>query len=420
MSRDALAEEVDLSDPEFWLRPASARHQGFRELRQHRPLATFPEPRYMSDSPWAPAPGGEFRAVTRHADVVEVTRHPERYSSAQAISILDVPAEMADLFAGMLAKDDPAHARLRRIVSKAFSSRQIAGTMDTIDEVARQTVHRAAALGEFDFVTEVASPYPLEIICRMTGVPLSHREDIARCADTIVSVGDPEFVPPGADRFLSIFDAGEELAALLRDLAEHRRRQPADDLVTALVTTNPDGEALTDAEVSSFFILLLLAGSETTRNCLTHGIVALTEHPDQRAAWLADPGLATTAVDELIRWATPVNWIRRTATEPSVLAGEPVAVGEKLALLYCSANFDDAVFDDPFRFDLGRTPNPHLSFGAPGPHFCLGAHLARREIATLMQHLLAAVPWIEATAEPDRITSTTFVNGIKHLACRCA
>jgi cytochrome P450 len=418
MSRDALAEEVDLSDPAFWSRPTPDRRAGFRELRRNRPLAMFPEPRGLADSPWPAPAGAEFRAVTRHADVVEVTRRPDAYSSAQAISILDVPPEMADLFAGMLAKDDPAHARLRRIVSSAFSSRQIAGLGDTIEDVARRTVHRAAALGEFDFVTEVASPYPLEIICRMMGVPLDHLGAIGRCADAIVSLGDPEFIPAGSDRYLSVFEAGEELAAQVRDLAEHRRRRPAGDLITALVTTNPDGEALSDTELVSFFILLLLAGSETTRNTLTHGIVALTEHPDQRAAWLADPGLTATAVDELVRWATPVNWTRRTATVDTVLAGEPVAAGEKLALLYCSANFDDEVFDDPERLDLGRSPNPHLSFGAPGPHFCLGAHLARREIATLMGELLAVLPRLEATDEPDRITSTTFVNAVKHLTCR--
>ena len=325
---------------------------------------------------------------------------------------------MADLFGGMLTKDDPAHARLRRIVAGAFSSRHIAELMDTISQIARRTVRRAAELGEFDFVTEVASPYPLEIICRMMGVPLAHLDAVSRCADTIMSLGDPELIPRGSDPALAILEASDELAALVRDLAEHRRRRPADDLVTALVTSNADGEALTDAELVSFFILLLVAGSESTRNTLTHAVVALTEHPDQRAAWLADPGVTATAVDELIRWATPVNWTRRTATEDTELAGQPIAAGEKLALLYCSANFDEEVFEDPFRFDLRRSPNPHLSFGAAGPHFCLGAHLARREIAALMEELLAVLPGLEATGEPDRITSTTFMNGIKHLSCR--
>ena len=192
---------------------------------------------------------------------------------------------------------------------------------------------------------------------------------------------------------------------------------PADDLITALVTTNIDGEALTPSELASFFVLLLTAGNETTRNSITHGLLALTEHPDQRALWQRDPvGVGATGVDEVVRWASPVNWMRRTVTQDTVLAGEELHAGDKVLLFYGSANRDEDVFADPFVFDVLRNPNPHVGFGAAGPHFCLGAHLARREIDVMLRQLLVRLPDFETSSTPERSVSR-FVNGIKHLDC---
>ena len=204
----------------------------------------------------------------------------------------------------------------------------------------------------------------------------------------------------------------------MKELGAARVEHPTDDLTTALITTNIDGEALTHDELASFFILLLTAGNETTRNSISHALLALTEHPDQRALWQTDPAtIAVTGVDEIVRWASPVIWMRRTVTEDTVLSGQELHEGDKVLLFYNSANRDEDAFDDPFTFDVRRSPNPHFGFGAAGPHFCLGAHLARREIDVMVRELLRRLPDIEASGEPDRLRSN-FINGIKHLPCR--
>jgi cytochrome P450 len=412
-------EDIDLSDLEFWERPWAEREGAFALLRRERPLAFFEEPDATEISALAPPPGPGYRAVTRYADVVEISRHPEIYCSGRgAVSIPDLPPEMVEYFAGMISTDNPRHARLRRIVSAAFNPRRIASIEDTIEEVADRIIQRAAPLGECDFVTEFASPLPLEIICDMMGIPSSEYATVLRCSNVILSNGDPEYVPEGADPVLAFIEAGQELTDLMNDLSSHRIDHPADDLTTALITTNIDGEALTSGELASFFVLLLTAGNETTRNAISHGLLALTEHPDQRRLWQADPAaVGTTGVDEIVRWATPVIWMRRTVTEDTVLSGETLRQGDKVLLFYNSANRDEAAFADPYRFDVRRSPNPHVGFGAAGPHFCLGAHLARREIDVMMRELLARLPDIEAVGEPDRLRSS-FINGIKHLPCR--
>jgi cytochrome P450 len=412
-------DDIDLSDLDFWGRPWTEREGAFALLRRQRPLAFFAEPDATELSPLAPPPGPGYRAVTRYADVVEISRHPEIYCSARgAVSIPDLPPEMVEYFAGMISTDNPRHARLRRIVSAAFNPRRIAGIEDTIEAVADRIIERAASLGACDFVTEFASPLPLEIICDMMGVPPSQYAAVLRCSNVILSNGDPEYVPEGADPVLAFIEAGQELTDLMNDLSSHRIDHPADDLTTALITTNIDGEALTSGELASFFVLLLTAGNETTRNAISHGLLALTEHPDQRQLWQADPAaIGTTGVDEIVRWASPVIWMRRTVTQDTVLSGETLQEGDKVLLFYNSANRDDAVFTDPYRFDVRRSPNPHVGFGAAGPHFCLGAHLARREIDVMMRHLLVRLPDIEASGEPDRLRSN-FINGIKHLPCR--
>jgi len=412
-------DEIDLSDLAFWARPWSEREGAFALLRRERPLGLFEEPDLSATSPLAPPRGPGYRAVTRHADVAEISRHPEIYCSGRgAVSIFDLPPEMVEYFAGMISTDNPRHARLRRIVSAAFNPRRIKAIEENIQAVADRVIDRAAGLGECDFVTEISAPMPLEIICEMMGVPPSEYATVFHATNVILSGGDTEFIPEGNDPMMAGLDAGATLTALMKELAEARVADPTDDLTTALITTNIDGEALTHDEVASFFILLLTAGNETTRNSITHALLALTEYPDQRALWQADPvTIAATGVDEIVRWASPVIWMRRTVTEDTVLSGQELHDGDKVLLFYNSANRDEDAFEDPFTFDVRRSPNPHFGFGAAGPHFCLGAHLARREIDVMMRELLARLPDIEASGEPDRLHSS-FINGIKHLPCR--
>ena len=416
--RTMNVDDIDLSDMAFWALPLGERERAFALLRAERPLAHFEEPDFSGSSSLAPPPGRGYRAVTRHADVTEVSRHPEIYCSGKgAISIIDLPEEMVEFFAGMISTDNPRHARLRRIVSAAFSPRRIDAIERSIEEVAGRLIDRVATLGECDFVAELAAPLPLEIICDMMGLPPSEHATVFRCSNIIASSGDHEYLEPGDDPLEAMVSAGYELVDLLAKLSARCKEHPTDDLTTALVTTNIDGEALTPAELASFFILLLTAGNETTRNSISHGLLALTEHPGQRAIWQADPlTVAATGVDEIVRWASPVNWMRRTVTEDTVLAGEDLHPGDKVLLFYGSANRDEDVFVDPYTFDVRRNPNPHVGFGAAGPHFCLGAHLARREIDVMIRELLVRLPDIEASGEPVQ-TVSRFVNGIKHLPC---
>ncbi|MGH9093017.1 MAG: cytochrome P450 [Acidimicrobiales bacterium] len=411
-------DEVDLTDLDFWARPLAERDEAFRLLRSERPLAFFHERDLREVSALAPPPGPGFRAVTRHAHVAEVSRHPEIYRSGPgAVSIPDLPPEMVEYFSGMISTDNPRHARLRRIVSAAFTPRRVRTVEDHIEQVAVDVVGRVARDGACDFVTGVAAPLPLRVICGMMGIPEHDQDAVLRCSNVILSSGDPEYVPEGHDPVVAFVEAGQELTAMMEAIADHRRAHPADDLTTALITTNIDGEALSHAELASFFVLLVVAGNETTRNAIAHGLWALTEHPDQRAAWAADPeGVAPTAVEEIVRWASPVTWMRRTVGRETVLAGEALHPGDKVVLYYNSANRDEAVFTEPYRFDVTRSPNPHVGFGAAGPHVCLGAHLARREIRVMFDVLLRTLPDIRATAPPDRLRSD-FVNGIKHLPC---
>jgi cytochrome P450 len=412
-------DDIDLSNLEFWEAPWERREAAFAVLRAERPIAFFDEPELEVETIIPIPPGPGYFAITRYADVVEISRHPELYCSGKSGStIIDMPPELLEFFGSMINMDDPRHARLRRIVSSAFNPRMVRAVEDTIESVADEIIDKVRAQGECDFVTEVAARLPLKVICDMMGVPESEYDKVFSCSNIILSMGDTEYVPEGEDPVLAFMNAGNDLAELMKQLAAHRSSNPTDDLTSALANANVDGESLTEAELASFFILLLVAGNETTRNAISHGLWALTEHPDQRAAWEADfDGLAPTAVDEIVRWASPVIYMRRTLTAPTTLSGHEFAEGDKVILFYNSANRDEEVFADPQRFDIRRAPNPHVGFGAPGPHFCLGAHLARREITVMFRELLRKIPDIRATAEPDRLRSN-FINGIKHLPCQ--
>jgi methyl-branched lipid omega-hydroxylase len=410
------AAEIDLSDWEFWKLTPAERDLAMADLRRELVLPFYAEPS-VEGQDWIEA-GPGYWAVLRHEDVEACSRQPDIFSSAAgATNIFDLPVEFLEFFGSMINMDDPRHLRLRRIVARAFSPKMVAQIERDIKTVAAAVVDDLIASGPGDFVTKVAARVPLEVICRMMGIPKDRYEDIFRCSNLILGAQDPEYLAEGADIAAALLGAGAELTALLSALAEQRRAEPADDLVTALALGEVDGERLTDQEIGSFFILLVVAGNETTRNAISSGLVALTENPEERARWQADfDGMATTAVDEIVRWATPVAWMRRTALRDTELAGKSIKTGDKLLLFYSAANRDETVFTDPHRFDLSRNPNPHLAFGGNGPHFCLGAHLAKREITEVFRELFTRVPDIRASGEPVRLLSS-FINGIKHVPC---
>ncbi len=406
-------DDIDLSDVGFWERPYEEREGAFQLLRRERPMPHFEDP-VLEGLPV----GDGYYALTRHQDVTTVSRHPELYCSGKgAVSLLDLPEEMVEYFSGMISTDNPRHTRLRRIVSNAFNPRRVRQIEDSIDEVAKEIVDGVAARGECDFATDVAAPFPLRIICDMMGVPRAEEANVLRCSNVILSGGDPEFMPAEGNPIEAFLTAGATLTALMEDLAAFRRDHPIDDLTSDLVHSDLDGDSLSHQELASFFILLITAGNETTRTAIAHALWAFTQHPEQRAGLQADyEKVAPTAVEEIVRWASPVIWMRRTVTAPTELSGVSLREGDKVLLMYNSANRDEEVFEDPYAFDVARDPNPHLGFGAAGPHFCLGAHLARREIKVMYRELFRRLPDIEATAEPDRLRSS-FVNGIKHLPC---
>ncbi len=365
-----------------------------------------------------PNSGKGYRALTRHADVSHASRHPEIFQSGQgATSMIDLPEEMLEFFGSMINMDNPRHARLRRIVSAAFNPRMVKDIIDRVELVADDVIDRVAEKGSCDFVVEVAARLPLEIICDMMGIGAADYDTVFNASNVILSSGDPEYIPEGTDPMMAFMLAAQQLTMLMTELAEHRKEHPTDDITSALVNTNVDGEALTASEIASFFILLVVAGNETTRNAISHGLLALTNHPDQRALWLADPaGVSATGVDEIVRWGSPVIWMRRTVGQDTELGGEKLSEGDRVILFYNSANRDGEVFEDPFTFNVLRNPNPHVGFGAAGPHFCLGAHLARQEIDVMFKHLFDRLPDIRSVGEPDRLRSP-FINGIKHLDC---
>ena len=414
--REALSvDEIDLSDIEgFWTRPPAEREGAFKTLREQRPIAFFEEPDLETDL----IPKGRgYYALTKHAHILEASRQPELFCSGKgATSIIDMPEVMLDFFGSMINMDDPRHARMRRIVARGFTPRMLAKVEQDVQRAAAECVDRVIELGECDFVTEVASRLPLKIICDMMGIPERDYDFIFERSNVILSNGDPEYIPEGSDILTAFLTAGSDLSNLVQELGKYRRDNPIDDLTSALVNAELDGEKLDDQELGSFFILLVVAGNETTRNAISHGMKLLTDHPDQRTLWVDDfEAVAPTAVEEIVRIASPVIWMRRTVTTDGArICDHEFTEGDKLILFYNSANRDADVFDDPFTFDVRRSPNPHVGFGGPGPHFCLGAHLARREITVMFRELLQRVPDIHATAEPDRLRSN-FINGIKHL-----
>lgn len=407
-------DDIDLSEEGFWERPRSFREGAFETLRRERPVPRFDE---VAFGPLEAGPG--YNVLTKMEDVLFASKNPKIFGSAQgATSVADLPPEFLEFFGSIINMDDPRHAQQRKIVSAAFTPGRLKKVEDQVAEVAAKVVDDIATKGSCDFVTEVAARLPLQIICEMMGVPEDRWEFVFERSNVILGAGDPEYVGElGPDELIgALLTAGAELAGLMTEMAEARKVDPTDDLTTALITPTEDGEVLTQADLNSFFVLLLVAGNETTRNAISHGLYQLTQHPEQKQMWIDDFDThAKTAVEEIVRYASPVIFMRRTLNEACTMpSGTELQAGEKVLLWYASANRDADAFENPHAFDITRTPNNHVGFGGPGPHFCLGANLARREITVMFQELFRRLPDIHTVGEPAYLNSN-FVNGIKHI-----
>jgi len=401
--------EANLADLDFW--DSSREHQDevFARLRAERRPVRCPTP-----------DGVGFYVLTRHADIEEVSRNPSVFSSEPvSTSLDDLPEEVREFSGSIISLDAPRHTRLRRIVARAFTPRMVGELKQEIAAIARGIVDDLEQKGPCDFVAAVAAPMPLRLISRILGIPAELEQDMHAHTDAILASGDPDYTgPSGEDRGQVLVRKYTALQAMMEELAAERRARPAEDLITRLITANVDGECLTVQELGKFFRLLVVAGVETTRNSLAHALALLSEHPAQRELLLS--GLADRlpgAVEEIVRYETPTRWMRRTVTERVAQHPDiPYRPGERVVMFYHSGNRDESVFPDADTFDITRDPNPHIGFGATGPHFCLGAHLARVEIAVLLEELLTRLPDIHVNGPGERQRSS-FVNGFKTLPC---
>ncbi len=404
----------DLSEVEFWNQPREYREGAFKTLRDTPELQFFKE-REFEGSPFPVGPG--YYALTRYEDVWTASRNAQLFCSGKGSNIGDMPQEMNEFFGSMINMDDPKHFRLRNIVSKGFTPKEITRVNDYVQVKAQAIVDGLLDRfpnGECDFVEEVAAPLPLQIICEMMGIPDSDIKQIFNWTNVILGAGDPEY----GGTLQALMTAALEMFSYAQALGEDRVASPREDMTSAMMNAVVDGERLTAQEFGSFFILLVVAGNETTRNAISHGMRALTDNPAQQAIWFDDFEANTkTAVEEIVRFATPVIHFRRTATQDTVLAGQQLKEGDKVVLWYNSANRDERVFANPYEFDVRRSLLPaQAGFGAGGPHFCLGANLARREISVMFDEIRKRLPNIRITGEPEYLQSF-FINGIKRLPC---
>jgi methyl-branched lipid omega-hydroxylase len=406
---DVPLSEIDLGTWDFWEQDDDFRDGAFATLRREKPISFWEIPK----QPDFDAGAGHW-ALARYDDVHYVSRHPHIFSSAPNITIGDNIPELSEFFGSMIVTDDPRHQRLRNIVSRAFTPRVVARTEESVRLRARRLVDGMISKhpdGKGEVVAELAGPLPLQVICDMMGIPEEDNDTVFHWTNVILGFGDPDLATEREEFIKVSMDFGGYAMAL----ADDRRTNPRDDLTTSLVQAEVEGEKLTSSEIASFFMLLAIAGNETTRNAISHGVLALTRYPDEREKWWSNfDEVCHSAVEEIVRWASPVVYMRRRVTEDTELCGVQLAAGDKVSMWYCSANRDEGKFADPYLFDVMRDPNPHVGFGGGGAHFCLGANLARREIAVAFEELHRRVPDIVATAEPARLLST-FIHGIKQL-----
>lgn len=402
------ATDIDLLDRDRFRQDIP--HEWFRWLRANAPVFHHREP-----------DGPGFWVITRYDDVVAVSRDAAAFSSDGArggvVGLEEGTPQTEAQEAGgnlMLYMDPPDHTRYRRLVNRGFTPRMI-GRMEThIRDLAVPILERAIAAGEADFVVDVAAELPLEVIAELIGVPHEDRHKIFDWSNRMIGSDDPEYLVSQEE----IMQAQVEMFLYAQELADRRRQEPGDDIITALLSAEIDGESLSDMDFNLFFLLLSVAGNETTRNAISHGMDAFLGNPDQYDLLASDLAEhSRLATEEILRWASPVLYFRRNVTRDVELRGQTLHAGDKASIWYVSANRDEDVFDDPFRFDITRDPNPHIAFGGGGPHFCLGAQLARMEIQVLFEELVQRVRRVELLGPPDRLRSN-FIGGIKHLPVR--
>ena len=397
--------DIDLYDPDNYV--AGVPHEMFATLRREAPVFWHEHP-----------DGGGFWCVTKYDDLVAVNRDTTLFSSWVGSSFLNTP-EGGDLETTrlmMLNMDPPEHTKLRMIVNRGFTPRRIKELQDILALRARTIVDRIAAEGSCDFVSDVACELPLQAIAEFLGIPEDDRHMLFEWTNRLIGFDDPEFRTSDEDGKA----AAAEIYAYAQGLAEDRRANPRDDIVTALITAEVDGHRLSDLDFNLFFLLLVVAGNETTRNAISHAMLALIEHPDERRRLLDDPALLDSAIEEFLRWASPVMHFRRTATADTELHGQRITAGDRVVIWHISANRDEDVFPDPFTFDIGRTTDKggtQVAFGGGGAHYCLGANLARAEMKVMLRELLARIPDMALDGDIERLRSN-FINGIKRMPVR--
>ncbi|MGZ4729302.1 MAG: cytochrome P450 [Acidimicrobiales bacterium] len=399
---------IDLYDPGGYV--AGPPHDTFTRLRREQPV-------WWQDMP----DGTGYWAVLRHADVTHVARHPLVFSAERGGVVLEDldPEQLAMMQDMILSMDPPRHADYRRNVAPHFKARVMAGIEDQVRDQCRSIMAGAAERGDVDFVHDVCAPLPTQIIGELVGIPAEDRPNIHHWAERITGGQDDEIAAidesQGDDGSM---EGSIQLAMYAIGLANERRSNPRDDLMTLMLATEVDGRPMDDMGIGSFFVQLIVAGNDTSRTMLSSGLLALLQHPDQLAELRADPSLIPGAVEEMLRWANPLHYFRRTAAEDTELSGQAIAAGDKVAMIYTSANRDEDVFVDPQAFDIHRRPNPHLSFGI-AEHFCLGVHLARLEGRVFFEELLDTFSTIELIGEPRRQRSN-LNNALKALPVRLA
>jgi cholest-4-en-3-one 26-monooxygenase len=351
-----------------------------------------------------------FWAVTRYEDVIHVSRRSDLFSSHRKLALFEELSEeqIALQRLMMLNQDPPEHTRRRSLVNRGFTPRTIGALEQHIRDICDDLLDKCS--GEIDFVTEVAAPLPLYVICELLGAPVADRDKVFAWSNRMIGSQDPDYASSPEEGS----SAAMEVYAYANQLAAQRRANPRDDIVTKLLQSDENGETLAEDEFDLFVLLLVVAGNETTRNAASGGMLALFEHPDQWDRLVADPTLATTAADEIVRWVSPVNLFRRTSTKDQVLGGQPIKADDKVVVFYGSANRDTSVFPDADVFDIGRTPNPHIGFGGGGAHFCLGNHLAKLELRVLFEQLARRHPRLRQSGPARRLRSN-FISGIKEL-----
>ncbi len=402
---------IDLSSRAFWSTSAATREKAFAVLRAERPVSWHPP---VEDSLMHDPQDPGYWAVTRHADIVTVSRDSDVFLSGKGVLFENVPEELLEASQSFLAMDAPRHTMIRKVVHAAFTPRQVRRIDDSIKANARDIVAELREAGSgADFVEHCAKELPIRTLSDMVGIPESERAQVAEAADAMVSLGDPAFLA-GRNPLEVLVTSQMYLHQVAGALAADRRQNPGDDLISSLVHAEVDGDRLTDAEVAAFFVLLAVAGNDTTRQTMSHAVKALTDFGNQRA-WLAADfdDRVGGAIEEFVRWATPVMTFRRTAAVDCEVGGQSIRAGEKVVMFYSSGNYDTDVFDAPERLDLSRKPNPHLGFGGGGRHFCLGAHVARAQLRAIFSELFTQLPTIQA-GEPEYVPGN-FIHGIRSL-----